>query len=76
MSPLSALCLKTIDFYQEKIGARALLVECNFTPTCSEYMKQAIVRHGAARGFLLGVKRIHRCKDRDSVGKIVDPVPE
>ncbi|MFB3828041.1 MAG: membrane protein insertion efficiency factor YidD [Bryobacteraceae bacterium] len=34
---------------------------CRFYPTCSEYMGQAVVRHGAARGVWLGLKRLARC---------------
>ena len=34
---------------------------CRFYPTCSEYMAEAIVVHGAARGFWMGLKRLGRC---------------
>jgi putative membrane protein insertion efficiency factor len=34
---------------------------CRFRPTCSEYMMDAIAKHGAARGVWLGLKRIGRC---------------
>lgn len=34
---------------------------CRFQPTCSEYMKEALVRHGLLRGFLLGLFRLCRC---------------
>ncbi|MGA7239032.1 MAG: membrane protein insertion efficiency factor YidD [Bryobacteraceae bacterium] len=34
---------------------------CRFHPTCSEYMREAIVRHGAARGVWLGLRRLFRC---------------
>ncbi len=34
---------------------------CRFRPTCSEYMMEAIARHGAARGVWLGLKRLGRC---------------
>lgn len=35
---------------------------CRFTPTCSEYMSQAIEKYGALRGFWLGTGRILRCQ--------------
>lgn len=38
-----------------------LIPACRFTPTCSEYMMDAVSRYGAARGVWLGVKRILRC---------------
>jgi putative membrane protein insertion efficiency factor len=34
---------------------------CRFRPTCSEYMMDAIAKHGAARGIWLGFKRLGRC---------------
>jgi putative membrane protein insertion efficiency factor len=34
---------------------------CRFYPTCSEYMMEAIERHGVARGIGLGVRRLLRC---------------
>jgi uncharacterized protein len=34
---------------------------CRFYPTCSEYMMEAVAKHGAARGVWMGVKRLGRC---------------
>jgi uncharacterized protein len=34
---------------------------CRFHPTCSEYMIEAIERHGALRGVGLGLRRLLRC---------------
>ncbi|HYK60808.1 MAG TPA: membrane protein insertion efficiency factor YidD [Bryobacteraceae bacterium] len=34
---------------------------CRFSPTCSEYMMEAIERHGVARGLGLGARRLLRC---------------
>ena len=34
---------------------------CMFYPTCSEYMKEAIMRHGVLKGLTLGIRRISRC---------------
>ncbi|MBV9301729.1 MAG: membrane protein insertion efficiency factor YidD [Acidobacteriaceae bacterium] len=34
---------------------------CRFYPTCSEYMLAAIDKHGALRGFWMGLKRLGRC---------------
>lgn len=34
---------------------------CRFTPSCSEYSRQAIVRYGFLRGGLKSVVRILRC---------------
>jgi len=38
-----------------------MIPACRFTPTCSEYMMDAVGRYGALRGVWLGVKRILRC---------------
>ena len=46
---------------------------CRFTPTCSEYMKQAIVKYGVIKGGWLGIKRICRCHPGNPGG--YDPVP-
>jgi putative membrane protein insertion efficiency factor len=46
---------------------------CRFTPTCSEYTKEAILRYGVAKGSWLGLKRIGRCHPFTPVGH--DPVP-
>ncbi len=46
---------------------------CKFEPTCSEYMAEALHRHGS-RGLLLGLKRVGRCHPLAAGGS--DPVPE
>ena len=34
---------------------------CRFYPTCSEYMIEAVGKHGTLRGIWMGVKRVGRC---------------
>ena len=34
---------------------------CRFVPTCSEYAREAIERHGAMRGSWMGLRRLLRC---------------
>ena len=46
---------------------------CRFTPTCSEYMIEAITNYGIIKGLKLGIKRIKRCRPFGDCG--YDPVP-
>ncbi|MCB1841553.1 MAG: membrane protein insertion efficiency factor YidD [Halioglobus sp.] len=47
---------------------------CRFQPTCSEYAREALQRHGAFRGSALILRRIGRCHPWGGSG--YDPVPE
>lgn len=47
---------------------------CKFTPTCSEYMAEAVGRFGAVKGVYLGLKRIGRCNPWNEGGE--DGVPK
>lgn len=45
---------------------------CRFYPTCSEYMLDAVSKHGVVKGVWMGVKRLGRCHPFHAGG--YDPV--
>ena len=65
--------IKLIVFYQKYIS-QYLGKNCIYTPTCSEYTKEAINEYGIIKGVYLGIKRILRCHPFHKGG--YDPVPK
>jgi putative membrane protein insertion efficiency factor len=69
--------LKQINNYQmnigpnlkKKIGKEKI---CKYEPSCSEYAKQAIEKHGSVKGSLMASSRILRCNPLSKGG--YDPV--
>ena len=47
---------------------------CKFYPSCSQYAREAIARHGARTGGWLALKRLGRCRPLTQGG--YDPVPD
>ena len=41
--------------------SRFLPSACRYSPTCSDYMREAVERYGALRGVWLGTRRLLRC---------------
>ena len=57
MQAIVAMALKGYKF----IISPLLPSACRYYPTCSEYMLQAVEKHGAIKGVWLGIKRLGRC---------------
>jgi putative membrane protein insertion efficiency factor len=60
-----------------KVAVSPLLgSRCRFYPSCSDYAREAIQYHGAARGSYLAVKRLCRCHPFSAGGvDLVPPAP-
>lgn len=57
---LKTFLVKFINFYQTFISPFTER-SCKFYPTCSDYVKQAVIKYGAFKGLFLGFYRILRC---------------
>ena len=69
---LKWLLMLPILFYQRCISPFTP-PSCRFTPTCSEYARQALAKYGPFKGTWLAVRRILRCHPWGGSG--YDPVP-
>jgi putative membrane protein insertion efficiency factor len=69
---VKTIALLSIRAYQALLAPMARGA-CRFTPSCSEYAREAIERHGVLRGTYLGVRRLMRCHPLGTSG--YDPVP-
>jgi putative membrane protein insertion efficiency factor len=69
---LVTILLLPIWIYQKAISPYTP-PSCRFTPTCSEYARQALLKHGPIKGLWLAIKRISRCHPWGGSG--YDPVP-
>ena len=68
------LLIKGIEFYQKHISPYfSNFSHCKYTPTCSVYGKEAIIKHGVIKGSILTIWRILRCNPLSKGG--YDPVP-
>ncbi len=56
----AAQLVRLIERYQREISGRRP-ARCRYRPTCSEYMKAAILSFGAIRGVWYGALRLGSC---------------
>ena len=68
---MQEILIGTLRLYKRWISP-ALPSACRFSPTCSEYMMDAIAKHGAVSGVARGVRRLLRCHPFHAGG--YDPV--
>ena len=69
---MKRILIAPVHFYQRFISP-AFPPSCRFEPTCSNYMIEAIEKHGF-KGVLMGLVRILRCHPWSKTGK--DPVSD
>lgn len=68
-----AVLVACVRFYQQTLHGFFGYGHCRFSPTCSQYMIEALQRHGLLKGLRLGLWRILRCNPFSRGG--FDPVP-
>ena len=67
------IIIMLVKFYQAAISPY-LGSNCRHSPTCSNYMLEAIDEWGIYKGLWLGIKRIGKCHPWGTSGH--DPVPK
>jgi putative membrane protein insertion efficiency factor len=70
-SPQARALLRGVNLYQRLSAHRPS--PCRYIPSCSEYAREAVETHGAARGSWLAARRLSRCHPLGGFG--FDPVP-
>lgn len=70
---MKKVLLLFIHFYQYCISP-FLGKNCRHEPTCSNYMKEAIIEWGVFKGVFLGLNRLRKCHPWGTIG--YDPVPK
>jgi len=65
----SLICIQLINFYQVFLSFDHGLLRifapsgaCKYPVSCSEYTKQAIIKHGVLKGMVMGGRRIISCR--------------
>ena len=74
---LKKIFLFIIIFYQRLVSPY-LPQSCRFQPSCSEYAKEAVEKHGVIKGATLAFKRLTKCHPIKFLGgsEGYDPVPK
>jgi hypothetical protein len=72
MNPMQHLLVGLIRGYQLLLSP-FIGNQCRFTPTCSQYAREAVEKHGAIKGSWMAARRVSRCHPWHPGGH--DPVP-
>ena len=64
-----AMAITLVHIYQRYAPER-IRMKCRYEPSCSQYMIQALERHGLFRGLWKGIGRLRRC---NRTGGGIDP---
>ncbi|MDE1547639.1 membrane protein insertion efficiency factor YidD [Jeotgalibaca caeni] len=70
---MKKVLIKGVKGYQRHISP-LFPPSCRYYPTCSHYMVEALEKHGAVKGSIMGTARILRCQPFIQGG--YDPVPK
>ncbi len=58
---MTRLLVYLLELYKRRVSP-LLPRACRFTPTCSEYARLALLKHGLWRGSILAAGRLLRCQ--------------
>jgi putative membrane protein insertion efficiency factor len=73
---LKRLFLGLITLYSVGLKYFMVIERCRYQPTCSAYMRMAILKNGLLYGLFQGLKRIGRCHPWINPDTpLYDPVP-
>lgn len=57
---MTGAAVRLLELYKRRVSP-LLPPACRFTPTCSEYARLALLKHGLGRGGVLAAGRLLRC---------------
>lgn len=57
---MKSITLKLLTFYRNSLSP-LMIPRCRFSPTCSNYMIEAIDKKGLLKGISMGIIRILKC---------------
>lgn len=71
---MKRLLVAVLDLY--RLALRPFLPPaCRFYPSCGDYAREAVTKHGALRGAALAARRVARCHPFHAGGIDLVPAP-